>query len=166
MTDTNSAANYTPIHSLDSTPASLEDFRAIPLTDYNQFINSYAQQVLAFMALADQVADSQFSDSTIPAHIRIVVPSLNIDLHLPLKLEINTVADTITSSIMTAKVSAATLRLTTAIDSAIQAARDAINDAAASEARSVAEAHETATPTPYEAPADAGVASAQDVVEG
>jgi hypothetical protein len=147
MNDTNSAANYTPIHSLDSTPATLDDFKAIPLAEYNQFVNGYAQQVLAFMALADQVSDSQFSDSNIPSHVRIVVPSLNIDLHLPLKLEINTVADTITSSIMTAKVSAATVRLSTAISAAIQAAKsaiDAANDAAASEARSVAEAQEAA----------------------
>ena len=145
MTDTNSAANYTPIHSLDSTPATLDDFKAIPLTEYNQFVNGYATQVLAFMAIADQVADSQFSDSNIPAHIRVMVPSLNIDLHLPLKLEIHTVADTITSSIMTAKVSAATVRLTTAIKAAQEAMQVAVEHAAAAEALPVIDQHADVT---------------------
>lgn len=133
-------ANYTPIYSLDATPATLDDFKSIPLAEYNQFVNGYAQQVLAFMALADKVADSQFSDSEIPSHVRIQIPSLSIDLHLPLALEIKTVADTITSAIMTAKVSSATRRLNAAIEAA---AIQASNDEASAEARSVAEAAET-----------------------
>ena len=144
--------NYTPIYSLDATPATLEDFKAIDKCDYDIFVIDYAQNVLTFLALADQIADSQFSDSSVPAHLRVVVPSLNIDLHFPLTLKLETVANTITSSIMAAKTWAATARLESAIELAVaklvqdqQAAKDAIdaaNDAAAAEARSVAEAAE------------------------
>lgn len=140
MTITTDTPEVTSISNSGAEQFSMTDLNGLTMEQLNAFVTGYAQRLLDFCSMVDQITDGTFAESNFPNHLRVLVPSLAIDLNFPLRVKPVSVLDMFSVSILLQLMERAAVRITDSLN--------ASSDASAAEGQSAEETVEATSQEP------------------